>query len=75
MPALGAPGWKKVKTPRPLNAASEAVRGGLAGCGPLHANSKDAARRVKAIREGVKALGKHPGIGRPVEEMLPEFRH
>lgn len=42
---------------------------------PLHANSKDAARRVKAIRDGVKTLGKHPGIGRPVEEMPPEFRH
>jgi len=45
----------------------------------LHAflapKSPDAARRaVKAIRGGVKALGKHPEIGRPVEDMLPEFR-
>ena len=37
--------------------------------------SPDAARRaVKAIRQGIKALGKHPEIGRPVEELLPEFR-
>jgi plasmid stabilization system protein ParE len=37
--------------------------------------SPDAARRaIKAIRQGVKALGKHPQMGRPVEEMLPEFR-
>lgn len=45
----------------------------------LHAflvpKSPDAARRaVKAIRGGVKALGKHPEIGRPVEDMLPQFR-
>ena len=37
--------------------------------------SPDAAQRaIKAIRHGIKALGKHPHIGRPVEEMLPEFR-
>jgi plasmid stabilization system protein ParE len=37
--------------------------------------NQDAARRaIKAIRQGVKALGKHPRMGRPVEEMLPEFR-
>ena len=37
--------------------------------------SSDAAKRaVKAIRQGIKALGKHPEIGRPVEELLPEFR-
>jgi plasmid stabilization system protein ParE len=37
--------------------------------------SRDAAKRaVKAIRQGVKALGKHPEMGRPVEEMSPEFR-
>jgi len=29
---------------------------------------------VKTIRQGVKALGKHPEIGRPVEELPPEFR-
>jgi plasmid stabilization system protein ParE len=33
-----------------------------------------AARAVKTIRQGVKALGKHPEIGRPVEELPPEFR-
>jgi plasmid stabilization system protein ParE len=41
----------------------------------LALKSRDAATRdVKAIRQGIKALGKHPGIGRPVEEMPPEFR-
>ena len=45
----------------------------------LHAflapKSRDAAQRaVRAIRGGVKELGKHPEIGRPVEGMLPEFR-
>jgi plasmid stabilization system protein ParE len=41
----------------------------------LAPKSKDAAKRaVKAIRQGVKALAKNPEIGRPVEEMPPEFR-
>lgn len=41
----------------------------------LASQSSDAARRaVAAIRQGVKALGTHPEIGRPVEDMLPEFR-
>jgi plasmid stabilization system protein ParE len=37
-------------------------------------NPAAAKRAIKAIRQGVKALGKHPEIGRPVEEMPPEFR-
>ena len=41
----------------------------------LHDKSRDAAKRaIKAIRQGVKMLGKHPEIGRPVEEMSTEFR-
>jgi plasmid stabilization system protein ParE len=37
--------------------------------------SRDAARRaVKAIRQGVKALARHPEIGRPVKELPLEFR-
>ncbi|MGH9605606.1 MAG: type II toxin-antitoxin system RelE/ParE family toxin [Terracidiphilus sp.] len=41
----------------------------------LASKSRDAAKRgVKAIRQGVKLIGKHPKIGRPVEELLPEFR-
>jgi plasmid stabilization system protein ParE len=37
--------------------------------------SPDAAKRaIKTIRQGVKALTKHPEIGRPVEELPPEFR-
>ncbi|HBO5344030.1 TPA: type II toxin-antitoxin system RelE/ParE family toxin [Pseudomonas aeruginosa] len=35
----------------------------------------DAAQRaVKAIRAGVKILAHQPRIGRPVEDMEPEFR-
>jgi plasmid stabilization system protein ParE len=41
----------------------------------LAPKSRDAAKRaVKAIRQGVKALGKRPQIGRPVDELPPEFR-
>jgi plasmid stabilization system protein ParE len=41
----------------------------------LAPKSRDAAKRaVKAIRRGIKALGKHPQIGRPAEEMPAEFR-
>jgi len=45
----------------------------------LHAflapKNRDAARRAaRAIRQGVKLLAMHPEIGRPVEEMPPEFR-
>lgn len=41
----------------------------------LAPKSRDAARRaVKAIRQGVKALGKHPEIGRPIDELPVEFR-
>jgi plasmid stabilization system protein ParE len=41
----------------------------------LASNSPEAAKRaIKAIRQGVKALGKHPEIGRPVEELPPEIR-
>jgi len=41
----------------------------------LAPKSREAAKHaVKAIRKGVKALGKHPHTGRPVEEMPPEFR-
>lgn len=41
----------------------------------LAEKTPDAARRaVEAIREGVKMLGKFPQMGRPVEEMLPEYR-
>ena len=35
----------------------------------------DAAKRaVTAIRQGVRALGQQPGIGRPIDEMPDEFR-
>ena len=41
----------------------------------LASKNPDAAKRaVKAIRNGVKILASHPAIGRPAEEMEPEFR-
>lgn len=41
----------------------------------LAPKNPDAARRaVKALRAGVKILAHQPGIGRPVEDMDPEFR-
>lgn len=37
--------------------------------------SPDAAKRaVQAIRQGVKVLGNHPEMGRPVDELPTEFR-
>ena len=37
--------------------------------------SPDAARRaVKSIREGMKVISRQPGMGRPAEELEPEFR-
>jgi plasmid stabilization system protein ParE len=45
----------------------------------LHASlapkRRDAARRAaKVIRQGVKAIAKHPESGRPVDELPLEFR-
>jgi len=41
----------------------------------LAPKSRDAANRaVKTIRQGVKRLGKYPEMGRPVDELPPEFR-
>ena len=45
----------------------------------LHAfvapKSREAAQQaVRAIRGGVRELSRYPEIGRPVEEMPPEFR-
>lgn len=45
----------------------------------LHAflapKSREAAyRAIRAIQQGVKLLGKHPEIGRLVEDMPPEIR-
>ena len=41
----------------------------------LASKSPDAASRaIKAIRQGVKILAQHPEIGRPIEDLLPEFR-
>jgi plasmid stabilization system protein ParE len=41
----------------------------------LAPKSRDAAQRaIQAIRRGVNLLGKHPEMGRPVEELPTEFR-
>jgi len=41
----------------------------------LASRSRDAAQRaIQTIRQGVKALGTHPEIGRPIEELPTEFR-
>jgi plasmid stabilization system protein ParE len=41
----------------------------------LAPKSRSAAQRaIQTLRQGVKLLGKHPEIGRPVEEMPEEFR-
>ena len=41
----------------------------------LAEQNPDAARRaVKAVRAGVKVIAQHPEIGRPAEEMEPEYR-
>ena len=41
----------------------------------LTSKNPDAARRaVSAIRQGVKLLGVHPEVGRPMQDMPPEFR-
>jgi plasmid stabilization system protein ParE len=37
-------------------------------------NVDAATRAVKAIRSGVKILAQHPEIGRPAEDMEPEYR-
>jgi plasmid stabilization system protein ParE len=41
----------------------------------LAEKSPEAAKRaVEAIRNGVKLLGRHPEMGRPVDELPTEFR-
>jgi plasmid stabilization system protein ParE len=41
----------------------------------LAGKNADAARRaVKAIRDGVTVISRQPGIGRPADEMEPEYR-
>lgn len=41
----------------------------------LASKNIDAAKRAaKAIRQGVKVLGQQPGVGRPIEDMDPEYR-
>jgi plasmid stabilization system protein ParE len=38
------------------------------------ANTDAATRAIRAIRQGVRVLASHPEVGRPVEELPPEFR-
>ena len=37
-------------------------------------NMDVAKRAVNTVRQGVSVLGKHPGIGRPIEDLPDEFR-
>ena len=37
-------------------------------------NINAARRAAQAIREGVKIIAAQPGVGRPVEDMEPEYR-
>ncbi|HUW36368.1 MAG TPA: type II toxin-antitoxin system RelE/ParE family toxin [Rhodocyclaceae bacterium] len=37
-------------------------------------NADAAKRAVKAIRDGVKIIAHRPGVGRPAEDMDPEYR-
>jgi plasmid stabilization system protein ParE len=37
-------------------------------------NIEAARRMVKSIREAVKVIAHQPGVGRPVEDMEPEYR-
>ena len=37
-------------------------------------NSDAAKRAIKAIRESIQIVAQQPGVGRPVEDMEPEFR-
>lgn len=82
LPKRLTPGWPSSKQARELllpNATTEVVASRVARRFRPHdflePKSPEAAKRaIRAIRHGIKALGKHPEIGRPVEEMLPEFR-
>ena len=41
----------------------------------LNEKNKDAATRaVNTIRNGVKTIARQPGIGRPAEDMEPDYR-
>ena len=41
----------------------------------LAEKNRDAAKRaVQAIRAGVQIISQHPEVGRPAEEMEPEYR-
>lgn len=57
-----------VWTPRALNDLSRPYR----FLAPK--NPEVAPRATRAIRGGVKTLATHPEIGRPMDEMPPEFR-
>ena len=37
-------------------------------------NTDAAKRAVKSIRDGVKIMAMQPGVGRPVDDMDPEYR-
>jgi len=86
-PLKQTPGWRSWKPAsaahrrNPTNKVPQIKwsRPALQDVARLHAflcpKSPDAAlRAIRTIRQGVKALGKHPAIGRPLDELPPEFR-
>lgn len=40
----------------------------------VYKSRRAAKRAIRAIRGGIKLLGKHPEIGRPIEDLPHEFR-
>ena len=74
----GSANWKQGKTQSRLNATPDLVAARAAGYStPLSfsGGNIDAAKRaVKAIRDGVKVVAQQPGMGRPVQDMEPQYR-
>ena len=75
------PGWassKQARTWSRLHATSDLGAVRAAGCAaPLslaQKNAEAARQAVKTIRESVQILALQPGIGRPAQDMEPEYR-
>ena len=82
LPRKPTPGWtnsKRVRTPLPRNATIEVVPVGSIGRRPsplLSRTQEPGCRQAcgQGDPAGSNLLGKHPEVGRPVEELPPEFR-
>ena len=76
---LGFPSWKPVSRRRRLNATPNLVFSSAYRCSatfPISEGEKPEAaqRAVKCIREGLTIRSYQPEIGRPTEDMEPEYR-